>query len=146
MFKRKKSKKRSRAMLSAYSIIMILIILLGVLSHVLPKAKYMAVVEEEETVQVESSMENLLTTEPILGEDGSLESDLVAVEEETKTYDTKDACEEENDECVIVDGSGVQGAELYQILMAPILGFGDAIDVCIFVMVLGGFLAVVART
>ena len=30
--------------------------------------------------------------------------------------------------------------------MAPILGFEDAIDVCIFIMMLGGFLAVVART
>ena len=41
MFKKKnRSKKRSRAMLSAYSIIMILIILLGIVSHVLPRAKY----------------------------------------------------------------------------------------------------------
>ena len=50
MFKKKnRSKKRSRAMLSAYSIIMILIILLGIVSHVLPKAKYMAAPLEEET-------------------------------------------------------------------------------------------------
>ena len=65
---------------------------------------------------------------------------------ELKKYETKAACEEENSECVIVDGSGVVGAELYQILISPILGFENAIDVCIFVMVLGGFLAVVART
>ena len=38
------------------------------------------------------------------------------------------------------------GAELYQVLIAPILGFADAIDVSIFIMVLGGLLAVVART
>ena len=42
-------------------------------------------------------------------------------------------------------GSGVVGAKLYQILIAPILGFENAIDVCIFVMVLGGFLAVMAK-
>ena len=156
MFKRKKSKKRSRAMLSAYSIIMILIILLGILSHVLPKAKYTAVpaVEEEETAVVESNVE--ATSEEALVDEaavGAYVDELIATEKETtteteeiKTYDTKEACEEENVEFAIVEGSGVAGAEVYQILMAPILGFGDAIDVCIFVMVLGGFLAVVART
>ena len=40
MVKKKDRKKRSRAMLSAYSIIMILIILLGILSHCLPKAQF----------------------------------------------------------------------------------------------------------
>ena len=50
MFRKKnRSKKRSRAMLSAYSIIMILIILLGILSHVLPKAKYAAAPVEGDT-------------------------------------------------------------------------------------------------
>ena len=50
MFRKKnRSKKRTRAMMSAYSIIMILIILLGILSHTLPKARYtMALPEEEE--------------------------------------------------------------------------------------------------
>lgn len=160
MFKRKKSKKRSRAMLSAYSIIMILIILLGILSHVLPKAKYAAVVAEEETSEVESTPDETESEgevdNSLLVDDAVLISEYVdeviataPVEnaaEETKTYDTKAACEEENEECVIVDGSGVAGAELYQVLMAPILGFGDAIDVCIFVMVLGGFLAIVTKT
>ncbi len=50
MFRKKnRSKKRSRAMLSAYSIIMILIILLGVVSHLLPRAKYAAINQDEIT-------------------------------------------------------------------------------------------------
>ena len=54
MFRKKnRSKRRSRAMLSAYSIIMILIILLGILSHVLPKAKYAPLVVEDEVPTVE---------------------------------------------------------------------------------------------
>ena len=54
MFRKKnRSKKRSRAMLSAYSIIMILIILLGIFSHALPKAKYAPIVPEDETPSVE---------------------------------------------------------------------------------------------
>jgi len=67
---------------------------------------------------------------------------------EQEVYDDKAACEEVygEDGCAIVDGSGVIGAELYQVLTAPILGFADAIDVCIFIMMLGGLLAVVART
>ena len=38
----------------------------------------------------------------------------------------------------IVDGSGVVGATLSQTLMAPILGFADAIDIGLFILVLGG--------
>ena len=36
---------------------------------------------------------------------------------------------------------GVQGATLSQVLTAPVFGFQDAIGVCLFVMILGGFLA-----
>ena len=214
MFRKKnRSKKRSRAMLSAYSIIMILIILLGILSHVLPKAKYMAApleddeasvevgpgewenempaggsavlegeTSEEETpielpegesftpavgdeVTSENLPESRMVTDEVAPEDEmsnrSVEEAVVTdgedamliaeAEEETaapETFESKEACEEVygEDGCAIVDGSGVEGAELYQILIAPILGFEDAIDVCIFVMILGGFLAIMAKT
>jgi len=204
MFKKKnRSKKRTRAMLSAYSIIMILIIILGICSHLLPKAKYtVAPVDEEETsVEAEESEGTVLTegltegsaegaeleaseTDSSLDEasidemlleaetqsdDGDLldkvvegtpelkgglevstDGTLIVSPEMTKAkeFDTLEACEEfyGEDGCAIVEGSGVEGAELYQILMSPILGFADAIDVCIFIMMLGGLLAVVART
>ncbi len=221
MFRKKnRSKKRSRAMLSAYSIIMILIILLGILSHVLPKAKYMAAPSEEDAASVEvgpgewegempaggpaelngeapakpneTALPEGESFEPAVGDevtgenapaprmvqDGEVPSDEMsnrAAESETvfageevtngteitgeavlisetkaepETFDSKEACEEAHGEdgCVVVDGSGVEGAQLYQVLMAPILGFENAIDVCIFVMILGGFLAVMAKT
>ncbi|MBR3228758.1 YfcC family protein [Candidatus Saccharibacteria bacterium] len=175
-------------MLSAYSIIMILIILLGILSHVLPKAKYAAAPLEdtESSVEVgpgewegevpeETSGELELpegeSVTPEIGdgvtdeateeelseeiteessEDLTVISEAEATEETTgaETYDSLEACEEVYGEegCAIVDGSGVEGAKLYQVLLAPILGFADAIDVCIFIMMLGGLLAVVART
>ena len=187
MFRKKnRSKKRARAMLSAYSIIMILIILLGILSHVLPKAKYAAVpLDEEEAAEIvtlgEEEKEDLLAeetveAETIVGEE-AVEEEVVegeVVEEEVaeeklldeeleeededeeaaaatgvgETFETLEACEEVYGEegCAIVNGSGVVGAKLYQVLIAPILGFADAIDVSIFIMVLGGLLAVVART
>ena len=84
------SKKKSKVMLSAFSIILILIFGLGILSHLLPEAKFI--------------------------------------------------------DKAIVNGSGTVGASLSTILMSPILGFESAIDVSIFVMVLGGFLAVINRT
>ena len=180
MFRKKnRSKKRARAMLSAYSIIMILIILLGILSHVLPKAKYAAIPFDDEVVEEvdEESLEVLTlgetaeeaaTDEGLLVEEAVTEEELTTEEEdltkeeeldveeeevvattgEEETFDTLEACEEVNGEesCVVVDGSGVVGAQLYQVLIAPILGFADAIDVSIFIMVLGGLLAVVART
>ena len=77
-------------MLSAFSIILILIFALGIISNLLPEAKF-------------------------------VEGD-------------------------IVNGSGTVGATLSDILMSPILGFESAIDVSIFVMVLGGFLAIINKT
>ena len=219
MFRKKnRSKKRTRAMLSAYTIIMILIVALGIMSHVLPKAQFTAVVNEPEnsaevpvgpgewegevprpegakageapelpagqvpgeapaevgdavpvartvedgTIEPREPLEETVTVgeTTTVGEGVAATDTAVTISEEVKptgeagtteaaepkVYDTKEACEEENAECTIVDGSGVVGAELYQVLISPILGFENAIDVCIFVMVLGGFLAVVART
>ena len=40
----------------------------------------------------------------------------------------------------------VTGATLAQVLTAPFEGFKNAIDVCLFVIVLGGFLAIVNKT
>ena len=42
--------------------------------------------------------------------------------------------------------SGVTGATLGDFFMAPAKGFVDAVDVCLFVMVLGGFLGIVNKT
>lgn len=228
MFRKKnRSKKRTRAMLSAYSIIMILIIILGISSHLLPKAQWqMAPSEDEAAVEVgpgewenempaggpaelktgesqpgEAAEEIVLPAgesfDPAVGDEvtsanvpasrmaadeavaddemsnrsigeedaTTYEEDLTVSEVETttgeeimvissldeaepETFESKEACEEVygEDGCAIVEGSGVVGAELYQVLMAPILGFENAIDVCIFVMILGGFLAVMAKT
>lgn len=86
----KKKSKKTKTMLSAFSIILILIFGLGILSHILPNAEF-------------------------IGED-------------------------------IVNGSGTVGASLSDILLSPILGFENAIDVAIFIMVLGGFLGIVTKT
>lgn len=84
------AKKKSKTMLSAFSIILILIFGLGIISHLLPNAQF-------------------------IGEE-------------------------------IVNGSGTVGASLADILMSPILGFESAVDVAIFIMMLGGFLAIINRT
>ena len=187
----KKGKKRNRAMLSAYSIIMVLIILLGILSHVFPKAQFVAVEPEADEASTSETAgpltaENAPTSEPLStvavtteeainskpstepattkAETEDEDKDVVVVEapevvetdgeatetteataETTESTDKKEAvtygsladCEEENGEgnCQIVNGSGVVGAKLYQVLMSPILGFADAIDVAIFIMV-----------
>ena len=84
------TKKKRKGFITAFSIIFILIFLLGLLTYVLPQAQF------------------------------------------------------NGDQ--IVNGTGVVSASLSDILMSPILGFENAIDVCIFVLILGGFLAVVAKT
>lgn len=88
--KKEAKKKNLKFGLTAFSIILILIAILGVVTYFLPQAKF---VEDE-----------------------------------------------------IVNGSGVVRAKLSDILMAPILGFENAIDVCIFVFVLGGFLKIVSES
>lgn len=84
------AKKKRKGFLTAFSIILILIFILGIVTHILPEATFVG------------------------------------------------------DE--IVNGSGVVGATLSEVLLSPILGFENAIDVCIFILILGGFLGVVAKT
>lgn len=84
------TKKKRKGFITAFSIIFILIFLLGLLTYLLPAAQF-----------------------------------------------NGDA---------IINGTGVVRATLPDVLMSPILGFENAIDVCIFVLILGGFLAVVAKT
>lgn len=187
--KKKERQKSRRSMLSAYSIIMILVIALGIISHLLPKAELTPLppeeVSEEITVEEEAvdnetdivptneiSAETTVETHEATATENSVEPindtavngvdveikdgevveqpDLVVDEPESAelpTFASLEECEEETGgECAIVDGSGVVGAKLWQILMAPILGFENAIDVCIFIMILGGFLAIVAKT
>lgn len=83
-------RKNKKTMLSAFSIILIMIFVLAIASHLLPQAQF-------------------------VGEE-------------------------------IVNGSGVVGAKLSDVLMSPILGFQDAMDVCVFIMILGAYLAVVTKT
>ena len=46
----------------------------------------------------------------------------------------------------LVSGSGVVAASLSDFLMAPVNGFAGAVEVCIFVLILGGFLAMVTKS
>ena len=82
--------KKKKFVLTSFSIIFIIIVLLGIVSHLLPKAVFN-------------------------GEE-------------------------------IVNGSGGIGAKISDILSAPILGFQDAADVSVFILVLGGLLAIVTKT
>lgn len=88
--KKEPKKKRASFSLSAFTIILLLIFILALLTHLLPTA----VMSEGE----------------------------------------------------LVNGSGVVGATLSQTLLAPVQGFGDAIDICVFILILGAFLNVVNST
>ena len=49
----------------------------------------------------------------------------------------------ENDSSLV---TGVNRATIADIFMSPFNGFKDAIDVCVFVLFLGGFLGIVTKT
>lgn len=88
--KKEPEKKRISFSLSAFTIILLLIFILALITHLLPTA----IMDNEE----------------------------------------------------LVNGSGVVGATLSQTLLAPVQGFGDAIDICVFILILGSFLKVVNST
>ncbi len=88
--KKEPEKKRASFSLSAFTIILLLIFILALITHLLPTA----IMDNEE----------------------------------------------------LVNGSGVVGATLSQTLLAPVQGFGDAIDICVFILILGSFLKVVNST
>jgi uncharacterized ion transporter superfamily protein YfcC len=46
----------------------------------------------------------------------------------------------------LAGGEGVTGATLYDVTTAPVKGFTDALPVCLFVLILGGFLGIVTET
>lgn len=49
--------------------------------------------------------------------------------------------------CMALTGAGgIEGATLANVATAPVKGFADALPVCLFVLVLGGFLGIVAET
>lgn len=87
-----KKTKNKKFMLTSFSIILLIIIFLGILTYFLPEAQFDLITEE------------------------------------------------------IVNGSGVVRAKLSDILLSPILGFENAVDVAIFVIILGGLLKVIDKT
>ena len=119
---RKKAKKSRGVTLSAFTIILILTFVLAIFTHILPKAEY-----TKEYSSVEDCV--VVSDTGSVDENYELDNGVCGVEEE-----------------VLVDGSGVEGASLSQTLLAPIAGFSDAIDICLFVLILGAFLKVVTNT
>ena len=46
----------------------------------------------------------------------------------------------------LIRSDAVTGATLPLVVMSPVLGFVDALDVALFVMIIGGFLGVINKT
>ena len=86
MLKKKNRKKSSRSMLSAYSIIMLLTILLGAISHLLPNAQFAPIVAEEAPVTEETAIEN----ETKVDNNGEI-SETIAEEQTTTNGQSSDA-------------------------------------------------------
>lgn len=135
------AKKKNRTMLSSYTIIILLIIGLAILSWVLPDAKYQT-----------KNLDGRACVEQFKEDDSSLTScvfdseNLSAEDCAAKMSEDEDAIPSSCTTEVLENGSGTVGATLSQVLKAPILGFENAIDVAIFIMILGGFLKIMDKT
>lgn len=135
------AKKKKFSMPTAFSIILILLVLLGGLTYVLPKANFCYVMEGVEQPLCEIPNEEVLGIYE--GAEGDEVFDDYRLENGEVDWATIAADAEET---MIINGTGVSSATLSTILMSPILGFESAIDVAIFIMILGGLLAVVNKT
>ena len=177
------ARKKKFSMPTAFSIILVLLIGLGLLTHILPEAKFIDKFEHGKVVCNDAYNSNV---ECRVIDDGSIvckentEDDVVGTETDkgvvlcSDINNTENVCIEDEDGVVtcsgdlgeaentpikdivskdvehsaenLVNGSGVEAASLSAILMSPILGFENAIDVAIFIMILGGLLAIVNKT
>lgn len=135
------AKKKNRAMLSSYTIIILLIIGLAILSWVLPDAKY-----RTETLDGRACVEQFKEDDSSLTSCVFDSENLSAEDCAAKMSEDEDAIPSSCTTEVLENGSGTVGATLSQVLKAPILGFENAIDVAIFIMILGGFLKIMDKT
>lgn len=135
------AKKKNRTMLSSYTIIILLIIGLAILSWVLPDAKY-----QTETLDGRACVEQFKEDDSSLTSCVFDSENLSAEDCAAKMSEDEDAIPSSCSTEVLENGSGTVGATLSQVLKAPILGFENAIDVAIFIMILGGFLKIMDKT
>ena len=135
------AKKKNRTMLSSYTIIILLIIGLAILSWVLPDAKY-----QTETLDGRACVEQFKEDDSSLTSCVFDSENLSAEDCAAKMSEDEDAIPSSCTTEVLENGSGTVGATLSQVLKAPILGFENAIDVAIFIMILGGFLKIIDKT
>lgn len=135
------AKKKNRTMLSSYTIIILLIIGLAILSWVLPDAKY-----QTETLDGRACVEQFKEDDSSLTSCVFDSENLSAEDCAAKMSEDEDAIPSSCTTEVLKNGSGTVGATLSQVLKAPILGFENAIDVAIFIMILGGFLKIIDKT
>lgn len=135
------AKKKNRTMLSSYTIIILLIIGLAILSWVLPDAKY-----QTETLDGRACVEQFKEDDSSLTSCVFDSENLSAEDCAAKMSEDEDAIPSSCTTEVLENGSGTVGATLSQVLKAPILGFENAIDVAIFIMILGGFLKIMDKT
>ena len=135
------AKKKNRTMLSSYTIIILLIIGLAILSWVLPDAKY-----QTETLDGRACVEQFKEDDSSLTSCVFDSENLSAEDCAAKMSEDEDAIPSSCTTEVLENGSGTVGASLSQVLKAPILGFENAIDVAIFIMILGGFLKIMDKT
>ena len=129
------ARKKKFQMPTAFSIILILLILLGVMTYVLP---------EGNTCYVMDGLDKAICQKEVEGEDVYFEEGVGnnKIPEDYVVEGATDWSTIESDatESYLVDGSGVKAASLSTILMSPILGFENAIDVAIFIMGTNPFL------
>lgn len=149
------ARKKKFSMPTAFSIILILLIALGILTKFLHKGNLCYMIEGVDLpvcMEAVAEGETLFEEGYVVGEKGVIYGDAIAKTEALQDYVSKegtvdwDTIAEDANEEDVVDGTGVKSAGLSTILMSPIFGFENAIDVAIFIMILGGLLAVVNKT
>ncbi|MDO4870507.1 MAG: YfcC family protein [Candidatus Saccharibacteria bacterium] len=138
-------KKRTKRMPSAFTILMVLVTIMALLTWVVPAGRYQTDPDNDNapiagTYQTaeQAVKETTAKVEEIKIRDGITD---VKSDEAKDNAELQEALKAQADAEALTNKQG-----LWNVFTAPINGFKDGIEIILFVLVIGGFLAIEART
>ncbi len=143
---------KKRKMLSSYTILFLIIVIIAVLTWVVPAGEYSPVCNDDQYTYVEldetavcakSDEYNKATIEQVDATIADINGELEQQDEKLViSYELSNSSNTTR-EYSSVDKNG-QG--FWQVVMSPVDGFYDAVDIALFILVIGGFIGIVMQT
>ncbi len=142
---------KKRKMLSSYTILFLIIVVVAIFTWIVPAGEYATECNNSDYTFVElaetgvcideeaylaANVEQIAATEIAIEEDDSTANDLVIDFEVAKNDNTQQVYSE-----VEKNGQG-----FWQVVTSPVEGYYEAVDIALFILVIGGFIGIVMQT